>query len=98
MAYQNAGQIRSCGKIAIPVLPITAARDGPSYIESMISKDKAMWNTSRYPGDPLPRHAAEWRHRVPSHELMMLGVPEWTDFPNRTSDRRAHAGRLFWQS
>jgi hypothetical protein len=64
----------------------------------MISKDKTMRSASRYPGAPPTGYAVEWRRRIPSHELMVLGVPELVDFPSKKNDRRTEPGRLFWQS
>ena len=39
-----------------------------------------MRSISRYPGDPMTRYVVERRRRIPSHELMMLGMPELADF------------------
>jgi hypothetical protein len=57
-----------------------------------------MTRVFRTPHDPTASLEVEWRRRIPSHELMMLGVPELAEFPVRKSGRRADAGKWFWQS
>jgi hypothetical protein len=57
-----------------------------------------MRSISRYPSDPMTRYVVEWRRRIPSHELMMLGVPELAEFSCQKTDRRIDAGKCFWLS
>ena len=55
-----------------------------------------MSRISRFPDDPTTRYVVEWRRRIPSHELMMLGLPDLADFSFRNPDRRVEVGKWFW--
>ena len=98
--FTSARHIRTSAreKIVSLVLRITAGIGGASYTFANRLKDRTMSLASRIPDNPTTRLVVEWRRRIPSHELIMLGMPELADFPMRKTDRRAEAGKWFWQS
>jgi hypothetical protein len=53
---------------------------------------------ARFPGCPTTRYVVDWRRRIPSHELMMLGMPELADLSFHNTDNRTEAGKWFWHS
>ena len=55
-----------------------------------------MSQKSKIFGCPSTRCVVRWLRRVPSHEAMMLGIPEISGMPCIMAD--AGPGRCFWQS
>jgi hypothetical protein len=50
----------------------------------------------KFSGRPTTRSVVHWLRRVPSHEAMMLGVPELSGVSG--SSTCAGPGKFFWQS
>jgi hypothetical protein len=79
------------------VLPITAVRAAPAYMEfKSFEGSKTMSQKPKIFRRPSTRWMVRWLRRVPSHEGTMLGVPELSGASCGTS--HAGPGRSFWQS
>jgi len=50
------------------------------------------------PGYIPARYVVDWRRRIPSHELMLLGMPGSDDLSFRKTDSRTEIGKWFWRS
>jgi len=50
------------------------------------------------PGYSPARYVVDWRRRIPSHELMLLGMPGSDDLSFRKTDSRTEIGKWFWRS